>query len=98
MRFAKKNNYVPNSHHIGAALWTLFDQMMALTAHLMHKMQVHRADASTPAFHDRYPLDKRGIRTRIQAMKFAIGTRGYVGSMLEVKRKHPGPAQSQPQP
>lgn len=55
---------------------------MVLTTIERPRRNVHRAKTYTPVFQDRATIWNRGIAIRAQAMMFAIGTKGYVGSMV----------------
>lgn len=69
------------SHHTGALSSTSLDQTVVLIAVEIHIRDSHRAKTKTPAFKGRRPTWSRGIRVRAKAIKFAMGTSGYVGSI-----------------
>lgn len=73
------------SHHTGALSFVSFDQTVVLRAVVKLIRNNHTAKAKTPVFHDLLTIWSRGIMARAQATKFAIGTSGYVGSMILTK-------------
>lgn len=74
------------SHHTGALSFASLDQIMVLTATVKVIRSNHRAKTMTPVFHDLLAIWNSGMTMRAQAMKFAMGTSGYVGSIFPAKR------------
>lgn len=72
------------SHHTGALSFVSFDQIVVLRAVVKLIRNSHTAKAKTPMFHDLLTIWSSGIIAS-QATKFAIGTSGYVGSMISTK-------------
>lgn len=70
------------SHHTGALSLKSLDQIAVLTAVERLIRLNHTAKTKTPAFHDLLNIWNSGMRERAQAMKFAMGTSGYVGSIV----------------
>lgn len=69
------------SHHTGALSFASLDQIMVLIAVVKLIRSSHRAKTKMPAFHDLLTIWNSGMTIRTQAMKFAMGTSGYVGSI-----------------
>lgn len=69
------------SHHTGALSFASFDQTMVLIATKRLSRTSHREKTKTPAFHGLLTIWNSGIMARAQAMMFAMGTSGYVGSI-----------------
>lgn len=62
--------------------------MMVLRAVEILSRSNHRARTKTPVFHDLLTIIwNSGITIKAQAMKFAMGTSGYVGSIVMDKLK-----------
>lgn len=77
--------YLQISHHVGALSFVSLDQIMVLIAVERLARNTHRAKTKMPTFHDLSTIWKSGVMIRTQAMKFTMGTRGYVGSMIITK-------------
>lgn len=73
------------SHHTGALSFASLDHIMVLRAVVKLIRNTHRAKTKTPMFHERLTMWNSGMTVRAQAMKFAIGTSGYVGSIIPIK-------------
>ena len=72
------------SHQTGATFWTPWDQIIEFIAVLRLIIAVQKAKEQAPTFHDRsISLDIDKVNKK-NAAKFAIGTRGNVGSMIGV--------------
>ena len=75
---------LPISHQTGATLLTLSDQIMAFIARTKHSRIIQIPKEQAPMFQDwNIRLDIEHS-TSIHAAKFAMGTRGKVGSMSVV--------------
>lgn len=70
----------PISHQGGAAFSTLSAQIIAFTATVKPTIITQIAKEQTPTFQVRNMLFDIEARTRMQARKLEMGTRGYVGS------------------
>lgn len=77
--------YSQISHHIGTLLFVPLDQIIVLSPLQKLRRNNQNAKAKMPVFHERLTICSSGIVTRAQAMKFAIGTSGYVGSIIPNK-------------
>lgn len=73
------------SHHTGALSFASLDQTTVLIAVERLIRPNHRANTKTPVFHDFLTICNSGLTARTQAIKFAIGTSGYVGSIVPTK-------------
>ena len=70
------------SHHTSSLIVLLSDHTNSLIDVMRHVTMTQMANDMTPTFRDlRVKPVKRESKTRMQATRFATGTRGYVGSM-----------------
>lgn len=74
------------SHQTGATLADVLDHIMEFTARMKLCMATQIANRWTPVFQDLRADVKKETRIRSKAIRFATGTRGYVGSIMEVTR------------
>lgn len=70
------------SHHTGALSFTSLAHIVVLTAVQRLIRLNHTAKTKMPVFHDLLNIWNSGMRERAQAMKFAMGTSGYIGSIV----------------
>lgn len=75
------------SHHTGALSSASLDQMTVLRAVVRLIRLNQTAKTKTPVFHDLFTIWNSEMTARAQAMKFAIGTSGYVGSITPTRRQ-----------
>lgn len=71
------------SHHTGALSFASLDQIMALRAAEKLARNKSIAKTKTPVFRGLLIIWGSGMSARAQAMKFAMGTSGYVGSIIQ---------------
>ena len=77
----KMNGHELISHQTGATLLVLFDQTIEFTPISRFNTNVQNANEQAPTFQVwNMPLDKE-MSTSMHPMKFAMGTRGKVGSI-----------------
>lgn len=80
-------NIVQISHHTGALLTASLDQTIVLTPVDRLWRTRYSAKAYTPVFHGALAIRNSGMTTRAQAIKFAMGASGYVGSMEKLAQR-----------
>ena len=70
------------SHQTGAVFATLFDQMIEFKPVWKLRIAIHAAKEHAPTFQDWNMFLDNDRSISKQAKKFAVGTRGYVESMV----------------
>lgn len=68
------------SHQTAAESFALSDHTILFTPRIKHAIETQKPYKETPTFVRRLDVMK-GTSTRKKQMKFAIGTKGYVGSI-----------------